>query len=414
MVYNELGRSGLKVSELAMGGTTATGKYGSEEQHREFRAGIERAVELGINLFDTAESYGDGESERLVGEALKPVRDRVLIASKVAFRNLKRDDAKRACENSLQRLQTDRIDVYFIHRPNPEVRVEETMEALVELKERGLIKAIGLSNFTRADMEKAMAVGRYDVIQPCYNLLWRNIEKAIVPYCVEHKISIVPYSPLVQGILAGKFGRDLSLDSIDTRSRILLFQKEWYGKCLDVVDGMRPIAKKHGKSLAQVAINWVQAQRGITSVIIGGRSPKQVEENVGAAGWKLTRGDLATLDQISRVVTDKLPDQPSFWFKSYRPREIRARPERSICVSPRADRAVVARPAASLPMDLCAGVASTAEVDSDRRQCVRSGYRRRRFTSASPDSAATRRNTGRLSPGRLHGWPFPALSCLQV
>jgi aryl-alcohol dehydrogenase-like predicted oxidoreductase len=133
---------------------------------------------------------------------------------------------------------------------------------------------------------------------------------------VEHQIAIVPYSPLVQGILTGKFARDLALDSIDNRGRILLFQKEWYGRCLDVVDGMRPIAAKHGKSLAQVAINWLRMQRGVTSVIIGGKRPKQIEENVGAAGWDLSPGDLAALDRISRVVTDHVPDQPSFWFKS--------------------------------------------------------------------------------------------------
>jgi myo-inositol catabolism protein IolS len=316
MKYNELGQSGLKVSELSMGGTTATGRYGSEAGHQEFREALERAIALGINLIDTAEGYGEGESEQIIGEVLKPVRDRVMIATKVSFKNLRRGDVARACEGSLRRLATDYIDVYFIHRPNPEVPVEETMEALLELRQRGLIKAIGLSNFTRTDMEKASAVGRFDVIQPCYNLLWRNIEKEIVPYCVEHQISIVPYSPLVQGILTGKFDRDLSLEGIDNRSRILLFQKEWYGKCLDVVDGMRPIARRHGKSLAQVAINWVRMQRSVSSVIIGGKSPRQVDENVGATGWDLSREDLATLDRLSRAVTDRLPDQPSFWFKS--------------------------------------------------------------------------------------------------
>ncbi len=315
MNYNELGRSGLQVSELAMGGTTATGRIGADAEHREFRAAIARAVAAGVNLFDTAESYGDGESETLIGEALKSVREKALIASKVGFKNLKRDDVKKACENSLRRLQTDRIDLYFIHRPNTTVPVEETMEAMLELKRQGRIRAIGLSNFTRTDMEKAFAVGRFDAIQPCYNLLWRNIERDILPFCVEHQVGIVPYSPLVQGILTGKFGRDLAPESIDTRSRILLFQKEWYGKCLDVVDGMRPIAAKHGKSLAQVAINWVRMQKGITSVIVGAKNPRQLDENLASIGWNLSSADLAALDRVSRTLTDQLPDQPTFWFK---------------------------------------------------------------------------------------------------
>jgi aryl-alcohol dehydrogenase-like predicted oxidoreductase len=125
----------------------------------------------------------------------------------------------------------------------------------------------------------------------------------------------MPYSPLVQGILTGKFRRDLVLEDLDSRKRIVLFQKEWYEKSLNVVDDMLPIAEKHGKTLAQVAINWVGAQKGIISVIVGGKNPRQIEENVGATGWKLSPDDLAYLDRISRTVTDLLPDQPSFWFK---------------------------------------------------------------------------------------------------
>jgi myo-inositol catabolism protein IolS len=315
MIYNELGRSGLKVSELTMGGTTATGRYGDESQHRQYYGAIEHALAAGVNLFDTAEGYGDGESEEILGKMLKGVRESVYIASKVARKNLLYNDVMKAAEGSLKRLQTDYIDIYFVHQPSLTVPIEETMQALLALKQQGRIRAIGLSNFTLADMKRAVAVGQVDAIQPCYNLLWRTIEKDVVPFCIENQIGIMPYSPLVQGILTGKFGRDQAMDRLDNRARILLFEKEWFGKCLDVVDGMLPVAEKHAKSRAQVAINWIGAQPGVTSVIVGGKNPGQIRENLGAIGWTLTAEDLAYLDRLSRTVTDFLPDRPSFWSR---------------------------------------------------------------------------------------------------
>lgn len=315
MKYNKLGMSDLNISELTMGTSAANVENPEDVNDIEFRGAVEQALESGINLFDTAEAYGDGRSETILGDALKGVREKVYIASKVSKKNLKRAAVINACENSLRRLGTDYIDLYFIHIPNPEIPIEETMEAMLELKQKGRIKAIGVSNFTRPQMEQAFRVGRFDALQPCYNMLWRGIERDIVPYCIEKSIGIIPYSPLVQGILSGKYGPDLVIDELDDRKRILLFQKEWFGRCLKVVDDMAPIAQKYGKSRAQVAINWVRSQKGVASVIIGGKSAKQIRENVGAAGWEFSAEDLNYLDRISRTVTDDLPDRTSFWFK---------------------------------------------------------------------------------------------------
>lgn len=315
MKYNKLGKSDLNISELTMGTTAASLENPDDISDKEFRGAIEQALESGVNLFDTAEAYGEGRSETVLGDALRGVREKVYIASKVSKKNLKKAAVKNACENSLRRLGTDYIDLYFIHIPVAEVPVEETMEAMLELKQEGKIKAIGVSNFSRLQMEQALKVGRIDALQPCYNLLWRGLERELVPLCLREEIGIIPYSPLVQGLLSGKYGPDLVIDELDDRKRILLFQKEWFGKCLTVVDGLTPVADKYGKTKAQLAINWVRSQRGVASVIIGGRNAGQVLENTGATGWELSKEDLEYLDRISRTVTDYLPDRTSFWFK---------------------------------------------------------------------------------------------------
>jgi myo-inositol catabolism protein IolS len=215
----------------------------------------------------------------------------------------------------MKRMGTDYIDIYFIHYPNDEVDINETMSAMLDLKKEGKIREIGLSNFNRDQMEEALKIGRYEVIQPCYSLLWRFIEEDIVPYCIDNNIGIVAYSPIAQGILTGKFTKDWRFREGDKRKTTPLFQEGLFEECLEVADALKPYAKRHGKTQGQVAINWVTSQPGITSAIVGARNAAQMKENMGAAGWRLSGDELAEIDKIGRRVTDKLPKYENFFSK---------------------------------------------------------------------------------------------------
>jgi len=315
MEYRRMGRSDLKLSEISLGCWVMGGDYWGGADDNESIGAILEAVENGINFFDTAEIYGRGRSELVLGKALKGRRHEVYISSKVWKSNMRYKDVFKACEESLKRLGTDYIDIYFIHYPNDEVDIEETMSAMLELKKQGKIREIGLSNFSRKQMEEALKIGRFEVIQPCYSLLWRFIEEDIIPFCIEHEIGIVIYSPLAQGILTGKFTKDWTFKEGDGRKNVPLFEKGRFEECLDVAEGLKPYAERHGKTQGQVAINWAISQPGITSAIVGARNARQVRENVGASGWKLTDSELAEIDRLGRKVTDKLPKFETFFSK---------------------------------------------------------------------------------------------------
>jgi len=313
MEYRRMGRSDISLSEISIGCWVMGGDYWGGADDKESIEAIIEAVENGINFVDTAEVYGRGRSEEVVGKALKGRRDKVIISSKVWKSNMRYKDVFKACEGSLKRMGTDYIDVYFIHYPNDEVDIEETMSAMLELKKQGKIREIGLSNFSREQMEEALNVGRFEVIQPCYSLLWRFIEEDIVPFCLEHEIGIVAYSPLAQGILTGKFTKDWKFREGDERKNVPLFAKGRFEKCLEVAEGLKPYAQRHGKTQGQVAINWVTSMPGITSAIVGARNAAQVRENLGGAGWRLSKEELEEIDKIGRQVTDHLPKFENFF-----------------------------------------------------------------------------------------------------
>lgn len=308
MEYRKLGRTDMTVSEISLGCWVTGGDYwGGAEDDESVRA-IQRAVDLGINFIDTAEIYGNGHSEEVLGRALAGGRrQKVVLASKVWQANLKAPDVRRACEASLRRMKTDCIDLYYIHYPsNTGIPIEETMGALDALQKEGKIRAIGVSNFSVAQMEEALAVHRFDALQPCFSLFWRWEEEAIA-FCARHDIAVAAYSPLAQGLLTGKFTRDWKFPQGDGRARAALFQPGVFEQCLGAVDEIKPIAARYGKTLGQTALNWTTAQPGLTSAIVGARNAAQAEENVGAAGWRLADGDIAAIERIGREVTDHLP-----------------------------------------------------------------------------------------------------------
>lgn len=313
MEYRKLGRSGLEVSEISLGCWVTGGDYWAGAEDDESIRAIQKAVDTGINFIDTAEIYGSGHSEEVLGRALQGRRQKVVLASKVWQSHLKAPDVRKACEGSLKRMKTDYLDLYYIHYPsNTGIPIAETLGALADLQKEGKIRAIGVSNFSVAQMEEALAIHRFDALQPCFSLFWRWEEEAIA-FCAKNNIAVAAYSPLAQGLLTGKFTRDWKFPEGDGRARAALFQQGVFEKCLDAVDELKPIAAKYGKTLGQTALNWTTAQPGLTSAIVGARTAAQAEENAGAAGWRLDAADIAAIEKIGRKVTDTLPEFELFF-----------------------------------------------------------------------------------------------------
>lgn len=319
MNYKKLGKSGVEVSELILGCWAMGGDYfGATEDESSLEA-LRVSYENGVNTFDTAEIYGSGRSERVVGEAARRIgREKVKIISKVFKPSMAHDKMVKACEDSLSRLGTDYLDVYFLHYPIPEeeVSIQERMETMTELKKSGKIRAIGLSNFSLEEMKAAMKYGQVDVIQPCYSLLWRFIDRDILPFCLEHEIAVVPYSPLGQGILTGSMAKGHTFREGDSRKNTPLFAPENFERALQVTEKVKEVAAKYHKTPAQTAIRWVAQTPGMTAPIVGARNRKQAEDNFGAAGWELAEEDMRILDEASRRFTDTLPRYRTLFDKT--------------------------------------------------------------------------------------------------
>jgi aryl-alcohol dehydrogenase-like predicted oxidoreductase len=312
-----LGNSGIEITPIIVG-TWQAGKRGWVGiEDTEVIQALRAAFDAGITTFDTAEVYGNGYSEQIVGQALAEVRDRTVIATKVFANHLKYQQVIDACEGSLKNLKTDYIDLYQIHWPagsfkSEVVPIEETMRALNDLKQQGKIRAIGVSNFSRDQLAEAAQHGRIDSLQPPYSLFWRGLEQDAMPYCVENNISIIAYSPLAQGLLTGKFSADHKFEEGDIRNKNKLFQGENYQRAQQALDKLRPIADRNQCSLAQLALAWAIAQPQI-SAIAGARNSEQAVQNAKAAEIQLSESDLAEIDAIGRTVTDHLDDNPVMW-----------------------------------------------------------------------------------------------------
>ncbi|MGQ4646513.1 aldo/keto reductase [Lyngbya aestuarii] len=317
METRPLGSSDLKITPIIMG-TWQAGKrmWVGIEDEETIRA-IRAAFEAGITTIDTAEVYGEGHSEQVIAKALADVREQVIYASKVFANHLKYNQVIEACDRSLKNLNTDYLDLYQIHWPSGSfksevVPIEETMSALNKLKEQGKIRAIGVSNFSRTQLEEAAQYGRIDSLQPPYSLFWRKIEQDAQPYCVEHNISILAYSSLAQGLLTGKFGPNHKFGEGDNRADNKLFQGENYQRAQQALEKLRPIAESHQCSLAQLSLAWLIAQPQ-ANAIAGARNVEQATQNAQAAEVKLSEDELQEIDAIGRIVTDHLDDNPLMW-----------------------------------------------------------------------------------------------------
>ncbi|MBN2309693.1 MAG: aldo/keto reductase [Candidatus Hydrogenedentes bacterium] len=308
MKRRRLGSSDLEVSALSFGAwQLGDSGYWGQDPNIDEQAAVDAAIDAGITLFDTAEGYARGESERALGRLLGPKRKDVLIASKVSPNHCAPADLRAACEASLQRLGTDVIDLYQVHWPIRDVPAADAYGELERLQTEGKIRAIGVSNFGPEDLDDWFASGSCVSDQLGYNLLFRAIEYEIVPACRKYNLGILVYMPVLQGILAGRWK---SVDEIpENRRRTRHFSGDREGVrhgepgceelTFKVLGDIAGIAEEVGQPMATVAMAWLLAKPGVTSVIIGGRNPRQVTRNVGAADLELSAEVVGRLDEAT-------------------------------------------------------------------------------------------------------------------
>jgi len=302
----KLGQTDICVSPVAMGVWPISGMTSLNVNDADSLATLRAAMDAGVNFFDSAYCYGaNGESSRLIARALGAQRDEVVIATKCGLHwnedrkmthDARLETLKRECEEELRRLETDRVELLYLHAPDPDVPVEESAGALKELLDQGKARSIGVSNFSVEQMAAFHAVCPITAAQPPYNMIMRGIEADVIPWCRDNGVSVCPYWPLMKGLLAGKLSRDHVFDSKDGRAKYPMFQGEEWLKNQDLVDELREIAGEIGKSVSQVAINWTIHQPGITSALCGAKRAMQIEESAGAMGWELTAEQQAKID----------------------------------------------------------------------------------------------------------------------
>jgi len=322
MKHRQLGQTDLTASVVSMGCWAIVGDetWGPQDE-AESIATIRASLEAGVTTFDTAEAYGQGTSEILLGRALAGRRHEAVIASKVSGRNLSAEAVRQACERSLERLQTDYIDLYQIHWPSRITPLAETMAALEELRQEGKVRAIGVCNFGPADLADLRAVGRCATNQLPYSPLWRAIEYEIQSRCLDAGIGILCYSPLAQGLLTGKFSTAAEVP--DGRARTRLFSgtraQARHGEAGCEVEAFAAIARVRqisaalGQPMAQVALAWLLHQPGVTSVIAGARRPEQIRETAQAAELELPPGIVRALSDATAEVKRAVGPNPDMW-----------------------------------------------------------------------------------------------------
>src|SRR5437870_1029122 len=331
MEQRRFGQTGLEVSAIGFGCWEIGGGYGSIEAE-EFPKAIGRALDLGINCFDTAEGYGMGASERALGEALGSRREEAIVVSKFGMsyrdkpnlRDSSRERVFATIDKTLKNLGTDYVDVYLVHWPDRTVPFEETMGALDELVGDGKIRFVGLSNFKREEIEACMQVRRVDVVQYGWHLFDRRMQREIFPYCQENGIGVMAYGSLAYGLLTGTFTEDTQFGADDWRSRAggsmagmrlfdALFGAESFPRNLRVVEELKALAAKYGRTLPQLALRWATSNPAISTSLVGCRNVTEVEDNVGAIGWSIFDEDLAEIDAVfANHGVDPVPD---YWIE---------------------------------------------------------------------------------------------------
>lgn len=329
MQYTTLPNTELEVARVAMGCWALAGDATwGEQSEAESIAAVHAAIDAGINFFDNAELYGDGLSEERLGKALRGRREGVVIATKFNCENARREQVIKACERSLARLRTDRIDLYQIHWFNREVPLEETWEALTTLQTQGKIRYIGICNFGPGDMDAVLKLGRPVTNQPPYSLLFRAIEYEIVPKCIAESLGILCYSPLGIGLLTGKFhhadevppGRARSRHFACTRPQTRHDEPGCERETFAAIAQLEEVANRLDVPLVDLALAWLLHQPGVSCVLSGIRNSRQAATNAQAAEIELRPETLAELDHITEPVKRKLGSNPDMWEGAARSR----------------------------------------------------------------------------------------------
>jgi aryl-alcohol dehydrogenase-like predicted oxidoreductase len=327
MQKRKLGNSDLHLTTVGFGtwgmsGAGWRGSWGPQDDSDSINA-IIRAYELGANWIDTAPIYGLGHSEEIVGKALKQLPKRPIIATKLAMRwddsgnvtkSLKKESVKEEAENSLKRMGIDVIDLYQIHWPIDD-NIDEVLEGwatMAELIKEGKVRYIGASNFNIGLLEKIGEIHPVTSLQPPYNMTKRDTEKELLPYCAKNNIGVVCYSPMAKGLLTGSFSKDrvAGLSDEDHRKRTPDFQEPLLSITLEMVEALRPIAERNGKTLSQLAIAWVLKRPEVTAAIVGVRRPSQIEETAPASDWNLSDKDIADVQSLLDEYEKKFASAP--------------------------------------------------------------------------------------------------------
>jgi len=322
MRYLPLGRTGLFVSELCLGTMTFGGGEGiwthiGDVQQADAERLVGSALDAGINFIDTADVYSGGLSEQITGQALKNLkvpRENVIVATKVFSemgagpnaRGASRGHIMDGVKASLKRLQLDHIDLYQIHGFDPATPIEETVRALDQLVRQGHVRYVGVSNWAAWQVVKALGVAerlglsRFESLQAYYTIAGRDLERELVPMLASEGVGLMVWSPLAGGLLSGKYGREQQAEQ-GSRRTTFDFPPVNKDRAFDCVDAMRPIAKAHGVSVAQIALSWLLHQPQVTSVIIGAKRPDQLADNIAATKVALTAAELEQLDAVSQL-----------------------------------------------------------------------------------------------------------------
>jgi aryl-alcohol dehydrogenase-like predicted oxidoreductase len=307
MKTRQLGVSELAITPIglgtwAIGGGNWESGWGSQDDEESI-ATIHRAMDMGVNWIDTAAVYGLGRSEEVVGRALQGVSQRPYIFTKCSLiwdeqrkvsSSLKKASVKREAEASLRRLQIERIDLYQIHWPNPDTEIEEGWTALAELQREGKVRALGVSNFSVSQMQRVQQIAPITSLQPPYSLLDRAIEEEILPFCQRERIGVIAYSPMASGLLSGKMtrARVAALPSDDWRSHSAQFAEPQLSRSLYLVETLRDIGARHGRTAGEVAIAWTLRRPEVTGAIVGARRPEQLDGVIGAGGFRLSAEEI--------------------------------------------------------------------------------------------------------------------------
>ena len=314
MERRPLGSTGVEVSAIGFGCQEVGGGYGDIDE-REFARAVAHALEVGIDLFDTAEAYGNGASEEALGRALRGRRDEAIVSTKFGvgypdranFRDSRPERVRAAIDGSLQRLGTDHVDVYTVHWPDRATPFDETLGALDELVDAGKIRFVALSNFTLDELEACSQMRRIDVVQCVHGLFDRRMERAVLPWCAANDVAFFGYGTLAYGLLSGQLAADHEFPADDWRSKTdkwgvmaplfeHLFGPGRVAANVAVVDDLRAIAAAHERSVAQLALRWATTTPGVTASLVGCRSVAEVDDDVAALDWTLDAATRAEID----------------------------------------------------------------------------------------------------------------------